>query len=108
MYPTIDMKATGMRIRREMEQRKLTVKEVQKYLNLSSVQSIYHWLYGQSMPSIDHLYALSELFQVPVDALIVGNRKCRMLSFDERHYSRIYAYYTIVNGFALEFCSSQN
>lgn len=37
MYPTIDMKATGMRIHRIMNQRKFTVKDVQKYLNLSSV-----------------------------------------------------------------------
>lgn len=93
MYPTIDMKATGMRIRRIMNQRKFTVKDVQKYLNLSSVQSIYHWINGQSMPTVDNLYALSELFQIPVDAMIVGNRKYHMLSYDDALYSRIYVYY---------------
>ncbi|MDE7320018.1 MAG: helix-turn-helix transcriptional regulator [Lachnospiraceae bacterium] len=96
MYPTIDMKATGRRIRRIMNQRKLSVKDVQKYLNLSSVQSIYHWLHGQSMPTIDNLYALSELFQLPVDAMLVGNRKYYKSPADEPYYSRIYVYYQMV------------
>ena len=96
MYPTINMKATGMRIRQIMEQRKLTVKDVQKYLNLSSVQSIYHWLRGKSMPTVDNLYALSELFQLPIDAIIAGNRKYKMLVSDEPFYARIYMYYKAV------------
>lgn len=96
MYPTIDMKATGMRIRQIMNQRKLTVKDVQKYLNLSSVQSIYHWFNGQSVPTVDNLYALSELFQLPVDMMIVGNRKYNMSFYDETFYSRVYVYYMTV------------
>ena len=92
MYPTINMKATGMRIRQIMHQRKLTVKDVQKYLNLSSVQSIYHWFKGQSMPAVDNLYALAELFQIPIDAMIVGNRTNYMLSSKEQSYIRMYEY----------------
>ena len=93
MYPKIDMKATGIWIRHIMNRRKLTVKDVQKYLNLSSVQSIYHWLNGQSVPTVDNLYALSELFQLPVDAMIVGNRKYHMSFYDEAFYSRVHVYY---------------
>ncbi len=96
MYPTINMKATGRHIRRIMNQRKFTVKDVQEYLNLSSVQSIYHWLNGQSMPTVDNLYALSELFQLPVDAMIVGNRKNYMLFSDKPFYRRAYVYYMAV------------
>ena len=29
---------------------------------------------GVNMPTIDNLYALSELFQVPIDAIVRGNR----------------------------------
>ncbi len=75
MCPTIDMKETGRRIRWIMGQRNLTVKDVKQYLNLSSVQSIYHWLNGQSLPTVDNLYALSELFRLPIDEIIVGSRK---------------------------------
>lgn len=75
MYPTIDMKATGIRIRQLMEERGLTVKGIRRYLNLASVQSIYHWLNGHSMPTIDNFYALSALFGTSMDSMIIGNRK---------------------------------
>ena len=106
MYPTIDMKATGRRIRQIMNQRKITVKDVQKYLNLSSVQSIYHWLNGQSVPTVDNLYALSEFFQIPVDAMIVGYRKYHMLHTDEPFYLRASSYYMIVRNCPEMTCES--
>ncbi len=75
MFPIIDKVATGKNIKRLMEKKNLSVKDVQEYLCLGSVQSIYHWLNGQSMPTIDNLYALSRLFQVPIDAIVRGNRE---------------------------------
>lgn len=74
-YPMIDMKATGRNIKKIMQQRRLAVKDVQAYLNLATPQSIYHWLGGRSMPTIDNLYALSELFGVSIDEVIVGDKK---------------------------------
>ena len=74
MFPIIDRKRTGIRLRRIMDERGLSVKDVQQYLELGSVQSVYHWLNGLSMPTIDNLYALSELFQMPIDDLVCGNR----------------------------------
>ena len=59
MFPIIDRKRTGIRLRRIMDERGLSVKDVQQYLELGSVQSVYHWLNGLSMPTIDNLYALS-------------------------------------------------
>ena len=75
MFPTIDKKETRIDIRRIMDERGITVKNVQEYLNLDSAQSVYHWLNGISMPSIDNLYALSELVCVPMDEIVCGNRK---------------------------------
>lgn len=75
MFPIIDKQRTGQRIRMLMKQQNITVKQIQEYLNLSCVQGIYHWLDGASMPTIDNLYALSELFEVPMDYLVCGNRK---------------------------------
>lgn len=93
MYPTIDMKATGIYLRQLMDKRKITVKDIQKYLNLSSVQSVYHWLNGHSMPTIDHLYALAEFFQMPMDAMIIGNRKNSVSEHKKRFQSRMLLYY---------------
>lgn len=74
MLPLINKRETGINLRRIMDKRGITVKEVQQYLGLGSVQSVYHWLNGLSMPTIDNLYALSELFQIPMDAIVCGNR----------------------------------
>lgn len=75
LFPVIDKKKNGIRLRRIMDERALSVKDVQQYLGLGSIQSVYHWLNGISMPTIDNLYALSELFQLPVDEMLCGNRQ---------------------------------
>ena len=80
MIPLINREETGRHIKTVMEECGLTALDVQKYLSLSCVQSIYHWFYGTSLPSMDNLYALSELFMIPMDALICGDRDCVMLS----------------------------
>ena len=92
MYPVIDMKATGIRLRRIIEQKKITAKCIQQYLGLACVQSIYRWLSGRSMPTIDHLYALSELFRMPLDDIVVGNRTYQRLDYNWSFYLRIFAY----------------
>ena len=74
MIPLIDKKKTGEQIRKYMVMRGLSVQDVQIYLSLACVQSVYHWLDGQSLPTLDNLYALSELLQVPIDMLVSGNR----------------------------------
>lgn len=74
MFPTINKRETGINLRRIMDKHGVSVKELQHYLGLGSEQSIYHWLNGLSMPTIDNLYALSELFQLPMDEIVCGNR----------------------------------
>ena len=64
-FPTIDKVKTGKQIRHLMDSLGLTVMDV---------QAVYHWLNGRSLPSIDNVYALSELFRVPIDKIICGNR----------------------------------
>lgn len=99
MFPTIDRSATGLNIRRIMDERNLTAKEVQEYLCLGTVQSVYHWFNGISMPTVDNLYAMSELFQVTIDEMLCGNRKTLSRECDRfrRANERIYTYYTKLN-----------
>lgn len=97
MFPIIDRKRTGIRLRRIMDERGLSVKDVQQYLELGSVQSVYHWLNGLSMPTIDNLYALSELFQMPIDDLVCGNRDNVLAYKSESQCERISAYYERFN-----------
>ena len=48
---------------------------------------------GSSLPTVDNLYALSELFQLPVDELLCGNRK--FIELDKKFLRRrhLHAYY---------------
>ncbi len=82
MFPKINMKETGDNIRRIMKQRGITSKEIQEYLELGSIQSVYNWCNGINMPTIDNLYALSQLLQVAIDDILCGNKKGMLLELD--------------------------
>ncbi len=75
MYPIIDSVKTGNKIRELMIDNGLTPKDIQSYLSLTCIQTVYRWLSGISIPSIDNLYALSALFHTPIDDIIQGNRQ---------------------------------
>lgn len=93
MFPTIDKRKTGIQLRKLMDKNGLSVKDVQHYLRLGSVQSVYHWLNGISLPTVDNLYALSELFQVSMDEMLCGNRKKYVYQPKTPQEKRLYAYY---------------
>lgn len=89
-FPIIDKVKTGEQIRKHMNSLGLTVTDVQKYMGLSTPQAVYHWLNGRSLPTLDNVYALSELFRVPMDQIICGNREYRPAH--ESMYYRLKAY----------------
>ena len=96
MFPQINKRETGINLRRIMDMRGITPKDVQEYLGLGCVQSVYRWTDGINMPTIDNLYALSELLQVPIDAIVCGNRapitqRAPIEKMDARD-RRLYAY----------------
>ena len=92
-YPTIDIVETGKKIKRLMITKGFSVSDIQEYLGLSTPQSIYHWFNGRNMPTIDNLYALSELFKVPIDAMVCGTRKIGFVFSKSVQTHRLYAYY---------------
>lgn len=73
MFPTINKKETGVNLRRIMDMRGLKPKDIQEYLGFGCVQSVYRWLDGVSMPTVDNLYAISKMLQVPMDSIVCGN-----------------------------------
>ena len=70
-YPTIDLAATGAHIRQLRLEQGYSVQDLQIYLGLEHPQAIYHWQHGRNLPSVDNLYALSKLWGVPMDKIIV-------------------------------------
>jgi transcriptional regulator with XRE-family HTH domain len=74
-FPCIDMLATGANIKNIRIAGGFTVRDLQKYFGFDQPQAIYKWQWGECLPSIDNLYALSKLFQVPIDKILVGSNE---------------------------------
>ena len=72
-YPVIDKKKMGDTLKRYMQERAFTARDVQEYLGLACVQTVYRWIAGISVPTVDNLYALSRLMNTSVDTFISGN-----------------------------------
>ena len=97
MFPTINLKETGINLRLIMDKRGITPKDIKEYLNLTRVQSVYNWCSGINMPTIDNLYALSQWFEIPIDAIVCGNKKAilpkTVVILEDRRDKRLYTYY---------------
>ncbi|MBE5855759.1 MAG: helix-turn-helix transcriptional regulator [Lachnospiraceae bacterium] len=96
MFPTIDKVKTGVRLRRIMDLRGVRPRDVQEYLGLECVQSVYRWLDGVSMPSVDNLYAISKFLKVSMDLIVCGNADTednRQIVWETEQQRRICTYY---------------
>lgn len=71
-FRVIDPIATGANILRLRKERGLTVRDLQNYFGFEEPQAIYKWQKGQSLPSVDNLYALGALFEVPMEDILVS------------------------------------
>lgn len=70
-FPVIDMAATGRNIVRLRKERGMTVRDLQAYFGFEEPQAIYKWQCGKSLPSVDNLYALGALLNVPMEEILV-------------------------------------
>ena len=70
-YPVIDLIATGRNISALRKARGLSVSDLQEYFGFEAPQAIYKWQKGQSLPSTDNLYALSYLFGVSIEDILI-------------------------------------
>ena len=68
-YPTIDTEATGRNIKRLIKNNGLSVKDVAEELHVT-LSAVYCWCWGEKMPSIDNLVALSVLLKTPLDKIL--------------------------------------
>lgn len=71
VYPVIDLTATGVHLKELLEERGVTVQDIQEAMGLASPQAVYRWLRGSNMPSVDNLYALSRYLNVQMDDVII-------------------------------------
>lgn len=73
-FRVIDPIATGANIVRLRKERGLSVRDLQTYFGFEEPQAIYKWQRGQSLPTVDNLYALGALLEVPMDEILVQSR----------------------------------
>ncbi len=74
MFPVIDPVATGENVVRLRKARGLTVRDVQNWFGFEEPQAIYKWQKGKSLPTVDNLYALGALLDVPMEEILVQQR----------------------------------
>ena len=79
-FPVIDMAATGENIKRLRIERGLTVRDLQQYFGFEEPQAIYKWQRGQSLPTVDNLYALGMLLGLSMDEILVPGNVHRRIS----------------------------
>lgn len=70
-FPVIDPVATGANITRLRREHGFTVRDLQQFFGFEEPQAIYKWQRGQSLPSIDNLYALSTLLHISMNEILV-------------------------------------
>ena len=69
----VDNEATCLRLKEMFDERGLTPKEVQRALQLDSVQAVYKWLSpkNKTMPSLDSLVQLANLMDCQLEDILV-------------------------------------
>ena len=97
-YPNIDLQRTGQKMKYMLESAGYTPRNLQEYLHLSCVQPIYRWYKGMILPTVDHLFMLSELLGVHMEDFLVKKDSVRILCDIEYGYfptmqKRVVEYY---------------
>ena len=71
MCRVIDLVKTGKNIERLLSERGLTARDVQQRLGFAERRPVYFWIQGKNLPSIDNLFILAEMLQVPIDEILI-------------------------------------
>ena len=71
MCRVIDLVITGKNIERLLSERGLNARDVQQRLGFAERRPVYFWIQGKNLPSIDNLFMLAEMLQVPIDEILI-------------------------------------
>lgn len=68
--PTINLPMTGVKIDLLRKKANMTVRDLQKVFGFSTPQAIYKWIHGKSLPSIDNLLILANIFDASIEDIL--------------------------------------
>ncbi len=74
-YPVLDLKKTGERIKELRRERNLKVSDIAEFMGFESEQAVYKWQRGDSLPTVDNLFALCRLFGTTVEDILIEDMK---------------------------------
>lgn len=74
IIPVINIIKTGQNINALRIKANMSVKNMQQVFGFSTPQAIYKWIHGASMPTIDNMVILAEMFSTTVDKIIIVER----------------------------------
>ena len=94
-----DKKVIGERLRYFRKKSKLSAEDVRRFLSLGSVQAIYKWENGVTIPAVDNFLALMDLYGIESFRTLVPQPKefdINKLIFIECYESkRTYCVYSV-------------
>lgn len=70
-YPVIDPVATGDRINALRKEMGFSVAYLKEYFGFATTNAIYKLLHGESLPSLDNMVAMSVLFGVSMNDIVI-------------------------------------
>jgi len=79
-FPVLDIKATGNRIKEIRVKKHISVNEICEYMGFENPQAVYKWQRGESLPTVDNLYALSRLFDTPMEQILCEREEAKASS----------------------------
>ena len=111
-YPNLDLKQSGNLLRYQIRKSLVIVCGTFRTIWCYPARSrFYRWFQGKTLPSVDHLYALSRLLGVHMEELLAGPQESPVYreAFGEKRY--LFSYLVkpgVVNGlqFRLDYLSN--
>ena len=71
IHPVINLVKTGQNIKTMREEKGMSVQMLAEFMEFEAVQAVYNWQTGKTLPSIENLKILSELFNKPMDEILI-------------------------------------
>lgn len=72
--PTVDTIQTGNNIKGFMKDQGVTVKDIQTAFGFNTPTAIYKWLKGATMPTIDNIVMIADIFGVGINDIVAIKR----------------------------------
>ena len=70
-FPVINQVKTGKNIKRIAKEKGLSADKIRDLLGICDRSNVYKWFRGEVLPTVDNLLAISILFGVTINDLIV-------------------------------------